>query len=381
MTEKLYYQDPYLFSFRATVRTCTATAKGFEIILDRTAFFPEEGGQYADTGLLGGIRVLDVQEKNGEIVHLLEVPLPEGIEVIGQIEERQRLRKMQNHTGEHIVSGLFHSLYGLNNVGFHLGSEDVTIDLSGELSRADLDRVEALANEAIWKNLPVLSSFPSSEELAILEYRSKLELTEDVRIVTVPGYDVCACCAPHVRYTGEIGQIKLLDFARYKGGVRIHMLCGMDALDDYRLKYTNVATISAKLTAPQAEVAEAVERLCAELVEKKQQIAALQAALADCLLATMPDSPDHVIFFENRLDMPIRRKLINTAAEKSSKFAALFCGSDENGYTYLVGSSTVNLKEWSRSFHESLGGRGGGSPTMIQGSIPASRKEIEEFLK
>lgn len=381
MTEKLYYQDPYLFSFRATVRSCTESAKGFEVILDRSAFFPEEGGQYADSGLLGGINVIDVQEKDGEIVHLLESPIPVGCEAIGQIEERQRLRKMQNHTGEHIVSGLFHSLYGLNNVGFHLGNEDVTIDLSGELTRADLDRVEALANEAIWKNLPVLATFPSPDALSALEYRSKLDLTENVRIVTIPGYDVCACCAPHVRYTGEVGQIKLLDFARYKGGVRIHMLCGMDALDDYRLKYTSVAAISAKLTAPQAEVAEAVDRLSAELQEKKQQILALQSALADCLLDATPDAPETLIFFENRLDMPIRRKLINAAAEKCTRLAALFCGNDADGYTYLIGSATINLKEWSRTLHDTLGGRGGGSPTMIQGSLPVSRDKIEEFLK
>lgn len=380
MTEKLYYQDPYLFTFRATVQSCAECAKGFEVTLDRTAFFPEEGGQYADSGLLSGIKVLDVKEKDGEIVHLLDNPLPVSAEVIGQIDEDQRIRKMQNHTGEHIVSGLFHSLYGLNNVGFHLGHDDVTIDLSGEVTRSDLDRVELLANEAIWKNLPVLAAFPSAEELAALEYRSKLELTENVRIVTVPGYDVCACCAPHVRYTGEIGQIKLLDFARYKGGVRIHMLCGIDALLDYRLKYANVAAISGKLTAPQAEVAEAVDKLSAELQAKKQDILSLQSALADCLLTSMPDSPEVALFFENRLDMPIRRRLINTAAEKCARLAALFCGNDQSGYTYLIGSTSLNLKDWSRTFHTALGGRGGGSPTMIQGSIPAKRQEIEEFL-
>ncbi len=380
MTEKLYYQDPYLFSFRATVISCTTTENGTEVILDRTAFFPEGGGQSADTGLLGGIKVLDVQEKGNEIIHLLEAPLTTGCEVTGQVEEGQRLRKMQNHTGEHIVSGLFHSLYGLNNVGFHLGAEDVTIDLSGELTRAELDRVELLANEAVWKNLPVLASFPSPGELSVLDYRSKLELTENVRIVTIPGYDVCACCAPHVRYTGEIGQIKLLDFARYKGGIRIHMLCGIDALIDYRIKYSNIAAISAKLTAPQSETAAAVERIAAELLEKKQQITSLQSALADCLLETAPADEDCLIFFENRLDMPIRRKLINQAAEKCGKIAALFCGNDTDGYTYLMGSHTVNLKMWAASFHKTLGGRGGGSPTMIQGSLPASRNAIEAFL-
>ncbi|MBQ7354450.1 MAG: alanyl-tRNA editing protein, partial [Clostridia bacterium] len=315
MTEKLYYQDPYLFSFTATVRSCDPLGDGYAVVTDRTAFFPEEGGQYADTGLLSGIPVLDVQEKNGEILHLLSAPLPVGASVVGQIEEKQRLRKMQNHTGEHIVSGLFHSLYGLSNVGFHLGHDDVTIDLDGELSREDLCKVEYLANEAIWKNLPVRAEFPSPEVLSTLDYRSKLELTQNVRIVTIPGYDVCACCAPHVAYTGEVGQIKLLDFARYKGGVRIHMLCGMDALADYHGRYLATAAISAKLTAPQKEVVDAVERLAADLQEKKAQIARLQAALADELLRALPDGDTPALFFEDRLDTPARRALVNGAAE------------------------------------------------------------------
>ena len=196
MTEKLYYQDPYLFDFTATVVACTPKGDLWQIELDRTAFFPEEGGQYADTGFLNGIRVTDAKEKAGIILHTAETPIEVGATVTGKVDAPERLRKMQNHTGEHIVSGLFHALYGLTNVGFHLGHDDVTIDLSGELTREDICRVEYLANEAIWKNLPVCAKFPSPEVLATLEYRSKLELTENVRIVTIPGYDVCACCAP-----------------------------------------------------------------------------------------------------------------------------------------------------------------------------------------
>lgn len=379
MTEKLYYQNSYTLSFTATVVNCTPAGEQYAIELDRTAFFPEEGGQYADTGLLAGIPVLDVKEKDGIILHTLPSPLPAGAEVMGQIEEKQRLRKMQNHTGEHIVSGLFHSLYGLTNVGFHLGHDDVTIDLNGELSREDLCRVESLANEAIWKNLPVCAQFPSPEVLATLDYRSKLDLTENVRIVTIPGYDVCACCAPHVAYTGEVGQIKLLDFARYKGGVRIHMLCGMDALADYHARYLSTAAISAKLTAPQGEVVEAVERLSAELQEKKQQIARLQLALADELLRTLPDGDDPALFFEDRLDTPARRALVNGAAEKRP-LAALFVGDDESGYTFLIGSNTVDLRPFSKAMLSTLGGKGGGSATMIQGTLPTSRKAIEEYF-
>lgn len=379
MTEKLYYQDPYLFSFTATVRSCAPLGDGYAVVLDRTAFFPEEGGQYADTGLLSGIPVLDVKEKGGEILHLLSAPLSVGAQVVGQIEEKQRLRKMQNHTGEHIVSGLFHSLYGLSNVGFHLGHDAVTIDLNGELSREDLCKVEYLANEAIWKNLPVRTDFPSPEALATLDYRSKLELVENVRIVTIPGYDVCACCAPHVAYTGEVGQIKLLDFARYKGGVRIHMLCGMDALEDYHARYVATAAISAKLTAPQKEITEAVERLAADLQEKKAQIARLQLALADELLRSLPDGDTPALFFEDRLDIPARRALVNGAAEKRP-LAALFTGSDETGYTFLIGSNTVDLRPFSKTMTTTLGGKGGGSATMVQGTLPVKRSEIEEYF-
>ena len=380
MTEKLYYQNPYTFSFSATVLSCSQVNDQYLVELNRTAFFPEEGGQYADTGLLAGIPVVDVKEKGGVIYHTLTAPLPVGTEVMGQVDEPQRLRKMQNHTGEHIVSGLFHSLYGLSNVGFHLGHDDVTIDLNGELSREDLCRVEYLANEAIWKNLPIRAEFPSPEVLATLEYRSKLELTENVRIVTIPGYDVCACCAPHVAYTGEVGQIKLLDFARYKGGVRIHMLCGMDALADYHARYLATAAISTKLTAPQKEVVDAVNRLAAELQEKKAQIAKLQTALAEEILRTLPDSDTPALFFEDRLDTPARRVLVNGAAEKRP-LAALFAGDDVKGYTFLIASNTIDLRPFSKTMTATLGGKGGGSASMVQGTLTAPRCEIEEYFK
>lgn len=379
MTEKLYYQDPYLFDFTATVVACTPKGDLWQIELDRTAFFPEEGGQYADTGFLNGIRVTDAKEKGGVILHTAEAPIEVGATVTGKVDAQERLRKMQNHTGEHIVSGLFHALYGLTNVGFHLGHDDVTIDLNGELTREDICRVEYLANEAIWKNLPVCAKFPSPEVLATLEYRSKLELTENVRIVTIPGYDVCACCAPHVACTGQVGQIKLLDFARYKGGVRIHMLCGVDALADYHKRYMATAAISAKLTAPQGEVADAVERLHAELQEKKQQIARLQLALAEELVRALPEGDRPALFFEDRLDIPARRALVNGAAEKRP-LAALFVGNDEKGYTFLVGSTTIDLRKFAKDMTATLGGKGGGSATMIQGTLVATRKQIEEYL-
>lgn len=379
MTQKLYYQDPYIFQFNATVLSCIPAGGQWLIRLDQTAFFPEEGGQYADTGLLNEVVVADAQEKDGIILHVTTAPLEVGQSVVGRVDIPQRLRKMQNHSGEHIVSGLFHSLYGLTNVGFHLGHDDVTIDLNGEVTRADLCRVEALANEAIWKDLPIRAEFPSPEVLATLDYRSKLELTENVRIVTIPGYDVCACCAPHVATTGQVGMIKLLDFARYKGGVRIHMLCGADALADYHNRYLSTAAISAKLTAPQNEVVDAVERLHAELQEKKQQIARLQLALADEIGHGVAEGDTPILFFEDRLDLPARRALVNGAVEKRP-LAALFAGDDQKGYSFLMGSKSIDLRPFAKAMTATLGGKGGGSATMVQGTLTATRAEIEEYF-
>ncbi len=379
MTEKLYYIDSYLSSFHATVLSCHPSGEAWQIELDRTAFFPEEGGQYADSGLLAGLSVLDVKEKQGIIWHILPSPLPVGASVTGQVDPLPRLRKMQNHTGEHIVSGLIRAHYGLSNVGFHLGHDDVTIDFDGNLTREDLLKIEYRANEAIWKNLPIRTEFPDPDRLAALDYRSKIELTENVRIVTVPGYDVCACCAPHVAYTGEVGQIKLLDFARYKGGVRIHMLCGMDALADYQMRYASTAAISAKLTAPQREVAEAVDRLYGQLQEKTKQLSALYLQLAEqTASATLPGETP-VLFFGGGYDTPARRALVNRAAQLRP-IACHLEGDDTAGYSFLMASVSTDLRPLSKALTAALSGRGGGSATLSQGTLRATRADIEAYF-
>ena len=258
MTKKLYDADSHLFEFDAAVLSCTPVKDRYAVTLDQTAFFPEGGGQYADTGKLDAARVLDVQEENGGIVHYTDRPLDVGAAVHGTLETEQRFRRMQNHSGEHIVSGLVHTLFGLDNVGFHLGDDDMTVDYNGTLTRDDLDRVETMANQVVARNIPILTQYPDPQILPTLQYRSKLELTENVRIVTIGDVDCCACCAPHVAFTGEIGVIKILDFERYKGGVRCHMLCGETALEDYRDKYRNVQSVSLALCVPQNETAQGV---------------------------------------------------------------------------------------------------------------------------
>ena len=379
-TIKLYDADSHLYDFDASVISCEKTDKGFAIVLDKTAFFPEGGGQPADEGTLNGIAVTDVQIKDGIITHTTAEEIPAGSAVKGAIDSEIRFRRMQNHSGEHIVSGLIHKLFGYNNVGFHMGSEDVTLDLDGVLTREDLDKIEMLANRAVYENVNVRAEYSSPEILKDLDYRSKLDLTENVRIVTIEGYDVCACCAPHVNKTGEIGIIKLLDFLKYKGGVRIHMLCGFDALEDYNRRYKNVAAISAKLSAKQAEVYEAVERLSAELSAEKQAAGELKRQLVAMRIAALEPTDGNMVLVEKDMDMLNLRNLENEAVQLCGGICAAFSGSDENGYNYIIASKNVPLRAEAKAINAALNGRGGGKDEMIQGSAKASEAEIRAYF-
>ena len=279
MTKKLYDLDSHRRDFTAAVLRCDADGERYAVVLDQTLFFPEGGGQPADTGVLGGARVLDVQITQEAIVHYTDAPLTPGAQVRGEIDWPQRFRRMQGHSGEHIISGLIHSEYGLDNVGFHLGQDTITMDYNGELTWPQLMHIEQLANEAVYRNVPIRTEYPSPEQLAQMTYRSKLDLTEDVRIVTVEGYDVCACCAPHVSCTGEIGAIKFTSVMRHRGGIRVTILCGADAEVDYREKSAQVAALSAQLSVRQADVVPAVQRLLDEIAQHKAAAAELERRL------------------------------------------------------------------------------------------------------
>ena len=345
MTEKLYYLDSHLFSFEAEVLETRRSARGVEARLDRTAFFPEGGGQPADTGTIGGVRVLDVHEREGEIWHLCESAPAPGAHACA-VDAEQRLRRMQNHSGEHVFSGLTHRKYGAENVGFHMAS-----------------------------------FFPSAEELAALEYRSKKELDGAVRIVEIEGVDRCACCAPHVRATGEIGVIKLLTAERHRGGVRLTLVCGMDALDDYRRRQNSVARISAALSAKRGEVAEAVERVLEAEEKLKERASRLGMAYAALRAANVEPTEGHICLFDEGLSEAAARELVNRLTEKTAGAAALFLGSDESGWRYIIGSRQVDLRAAAKEINAAIGGRGGGKSEMIQGSAAAPAAEIERFFQ
>ena len=299
MTEKLYYTDSHIKEFDASVAACLQAEKGYKVVLDRTAFFPEGGGQYADTGMLGNVQVLDVQEKDDVIYHYTDGALPVGESVHGVLDWEKRFESMQQHTGEHIVSGLVHGKFGYNNVGFHLGDDYCTMDFDGPVTKEELKEIEALANRIVYQNLDIEVVYPTKEELKALNYRSKIEIEGQVRIVNIPGVDSCACCAPHVKKTGEIGQIKLVDMVNYKGGERITMLAGIRALADHMTKEENAKRISALLCAKENEIADAVEHLKEEQASLKIQIAGLKQKLLSYRAKEIDVSGEIVTVFDS----------------------------------------------------------------------------------
>ncbi len=379
-TNKLYYSDAYISEFDAKVLTCEKSDKYYKVTLDRTAFFPEEGGQYADTGTIEGIEVIDVKEQNGVIYHTLPSPISVSSSVRGIINFGERYEKMQCHTGEHIVSGIVRKKFGLNNVGFHLGYDDVTIDYDGVITDEELHEIELEANNAIYKNIEVKCDFPSDDVLKTLDFRSKLELTENIRIVTIDGYDVCACCAPHVRRTGEVGIIKLLDKISYKGGIRIHMLCGKRALDDYGARYAATKSISNLLSVKQTDVVSGVERVLSEAEALKAQLSALKRSILAEKISTLKSTKDNIIVFEDILDAGYMREFINKAVNYTEGFAAAFIKKDDGAYTYIIGSKAVDLKLLLQDMKTELEARGGGSSEMINGTVFKAKEEILDFL-
>ena len=381
MTEKLYYLDSHLREFTAVVRSCEEQKGGWAVTLDRTAFFPEGGGQPADTGTIGEARVLDVHEKNGRILHSVDRPLTAGESYPCALDWEQRLRRMQNHTGEHVVSGLIYREHGFDNVGFHMGADCMTMDYSGELSWEELMRIEQLANETVRADLPLHIWFPEGEELARLIYRSKLELTENVRIVEIPGVDRCACCAPHVERTGEVGVIKILDSQRHRGGQRVSVICGLDALEDYRARQESVTDISRALSAKRGEVTQAVQRVLHEQQSMKERCDALSLALIRYMADAEGEREGNIVLFSEVLGEIAQRELVNLLMPKAGGFAAVFVGSDKDGWRYVIGSLHADLRAGARTINAAISGRGGGTPQMIQGSATAPRAKIEDALK
>ena len=378
-TKKLYYVNSHLSQFFGRVLCCQPCDRGFEVILDQTAFYPEGGGQAADTGTLGAVRVLDVRERGGAIVHLCDGPVTVGQTLEGTIDYNLRFDRMQQHSGEHIVSGLINRRWGFHNTGFHMGTESTTIDFDGVIPVEALPELERLANEAVWQDLEVRCSVPAPEVLPTIPYRSKRALPWPVRIVEIPGYDICACCGTHVARTGEIGTIKLLSVIPFRGGVRMEMACGNRALDILNRAYDQNRQVSQAFSAQWQETGEAARKMNDLLSQYKFRITALERQIFAATAAGYAGTGD-VVHFEAGLDNVAVRELADAIAQVCGGTAAVFSGSDDAGYAFCLVSRTDDLRQLGKDLTRSLKGRGGGKPDCQQGRLQSTREAIAAFF-
>ena len=378
-TKKLYYVNSHLSRFSATVLSCEETGKGYEVILDQTAFYPEGGGQAADTGTLEGVPVLDTRERGEAIVHLCSSPLTVGRTVEGIIDYDLRFDRMQQHTGEHIVSGLINHRYGYHNTGFHMGTESTTIDFDGVIPAGDLPLLELQANEAIWKNLEVNCWVPAPEELETVTYRTKRALPWPVRIVEVPGYDSCACCGTHTAFTGEVGLIKLLSAMPFRGGTRMEMACGKRALTILNTAFEQNRLVSQAFSAKLQETGEAARKMNDLLAAQKYRISGLEKQIFSGIARSYAGNGD-ILHFEADLDNVAVRELADAIAEECGGTAAVFSGCDEGGYAFCLVSRQGDLRQLGKEMTKRLNGRGGGKPNCQQGRVSCGKTEIEAFF-
>ena len=377
-TKKLYYEDSHRKTFSATVLACAETKGGWEVILNQTAFYPTGGGQNCDLGTLAAANVLDVKEAGEAIVHLCDAPLEVGTQVTGQIDWARRFDHMQQHSGEHIVSGLIHGKYGYHNVGFHMGEHLVTIDFDGPLTWEQLMEIENEANRIIWENRPVKIWYPTPEELPTVPYRSKKQIPWPVRIVEFPGTDICACCGTQVKYTGEIGLVKFVSCIKFKEGVRIEMASGQRALHYFQSIFLQNRQVSQIFSAKMLETGAAAQKFNEMLAQEKFRCTGLQRKVFETVAASYAGK-EKAVHFEQDLQPGQVRELADTLL-KYVPTAVVFSGSDEAGYALCVLSTVLDTRALGKQINEKLSGRGGGKSGAYQGSVKATRTQIEGFF-
>ena len=379
LTEKLYERDAYLRSFTSQVRTCEAVEGGFAVTLDATAFYPEGGGQPADRGSLGGAHVLDVQERGDEIVHLCDQKLTVGSEVAGEIDFARRFDHMQQHSGEHIISGILCALYHCDNVGFHLGADVVTIDYNVPMTWEQVLIAEQKANEAVWADRETGITLPSPAELNEIDYRSKKEIEGQVRIVTFPGADCCACCGTHVRRAGEVGLIKVLSCQPFREGVRIEILCGARALKYLSACYDAARESGQALSVKPTEITGATARVLHDLASARERAGKLEQELCEALADLHAGTGDRLLIRPaGEKESP--RRLADALAQKIDGLAAVFCG-EGSSYAYaLIRADHADIAPLVKEMNAALSGRGGGRNGFAQGSVQCSEDEIRAFF-
>lgn len=379
---ELFYRDEYAREFDAEVISCQKGKKGYEVALSDTAFYPEGGGQPADRGTLGQVNVLDVKRRNGEILHITDAPLEPGMTVHGVLDWERRFDHMQQHSGEHILSGVVHAQFGYDNVGFHMNDEVVTVDFNGPITWEEAMELEDKVNAYIWTDAESRELYPSEEELKAMDYRSKIELKGKVRLVEYPGADLCACCGTHVAHTGEIGLMKILSVSRHKDGVRMEMLFGGRAMKDYDRKHLLNTEFSCRLSAKPYETGEALQRVLDEMNAMKFRMQAMNERYYAMRATSIPVGEPVIFFNEPGMSMVEIRKfcdyLISTGKVKT---AMIISPKDKESVNYVMGSADLNMRDVGKLLNEELHGRGGGRPEMVQGSFQAEAEAVEQAFR
>lgn len=375
-TVKLYEQDAYRKTFSSIVEDSISEKGIFKVALRETAFYPEGGGQPADHGTLGDVKVLDVQERDGIIWHTVSEPLPKGASADGRIDWERRYDYMQNHSGEHVVSGLICRTFGCSNVGFHMGSDVITMDFNTPMTWEQAMEIEGRANRAIEMQIPITASYPTAEELADLDYRSKKELSGRVRILTIEGCDTCACCGTHVRTTAEIRLVKILSLQNYKSGVRITMVGGNRALEDYRRKHDGISAAARMLSAKPEETAQAVERVLEENGRLRYEMAGMRKRIAQLQAQTIPEGTAACFLDEPLAPARELREIANALGERADNVMVM----GENG-AYVIKSADSRARALQEALRETFTVQGGGSDQMVQGVIRGESVQIEEAFR
>ena len=375
--EKLFYQDPEMKEFTATVTGCSQVEGGYEITLSATAFYPTGGGQACDLGTLGNANVLDVSERGEEIIHLCDASLEVGSTVTGKIDWERRFDLMQQHTGEHIVSGIIHKLYGHQNSGFHVGEELMEVDFDGPLPEGALEEIQRLANEAVWADYPVNCYVPSPEELPGVVYRTKRELPWPVRIVEIPGIDSCACCGIHTKHTAQVGLIYIFTCVKFHQGVRLEMACGKRALERLHKICLQNRLVSQILSARPLETGAAAQQMKDALAGEKYRAAGLESKIFDTIAQSFAGQKTAFCFEENLEPAGVRQ-----LAEKIAKVAQLagVFSQKEGKYNLCLAGKPEAVKALGASLSQTLAARGGGKPGFWQGSVSATREQIQALL-
>ena len=370
MTEKLYYEYPYTFSGETNVTRCVSDKKNFRIYIDKSLFFPEGGGQPGDKGSIGGIEVLDTQEDGEDIYLVTREPLDTGA-YNTFVNREYRMKNSVAHSGEHIFSGFVCRLFNCNNVGFHMGDEGITVDFDTVLSAEDIYKIEKLSNAKIRENIEIVCSFPDENTIQKTDFRFKKEIAGKLRLVEIPGCDICACCGTHVARTGEVGIVKCVSFESHRGGTRLLLKAGESALEHYSMCAGVLPKTASLFSAKPEEAFQAAEKYIAKTEELKLRYSSMKKELFRLKAEKIQPVNGVAVALEEEL---VQADIITFADILKACYGTglVYSGNEKDGYKFvLCGDRADEIFVKMKAY----GAVGGGRNGCIQGRIPTIVKE------